>query len=331
MSRRRTKSRKPAGQHARPLPIVFDTDIGSDVDDALALALVLSAPDALELVAVTTVGRQAELRARVAAGLLGLAGRADVEVCGGETRPVLRAPDRFNWFGHEERCIVPGPAAKLSSESAPERIVRAARETEGLELVLVGPLTNVARALALDPELPQRVRGITVMGGHVREARIGRFVCAPGIDYNLCSDPEASLAVLGAGFRTTLVSADVTLSTWLRSADLERLAAAGPLGRALAEQVRIWAPVQRKIFTGIGGTLEDDNVAFLHDPLTVLSLLDASCLGFETLRIVPTLESDVLRTLEAAPSLGIGSEMRVATRVDAAAAERAIVERLLGG
>ena len=70
-------------------------------------------------------------------------------------------------------------------------------------------------------------------------------------------------------------------------------------------------------------------MAFLHDPLTVLSLLDASPLGFETLRIVPTLEADVLRTLEAAPALRIGNAMNVATRVDAAAAERAIVERLL--
>lgn len=311
------------------LPIIFDTDIASDVDDALALALVLSAPDLLDLVAVTTVGRNAELRAKVAAGLLGLAGREDVEVCAGEIRPVLRGPDRFNWFDHEERCLVSGPAPKLSSESAPERIVRAARETEGLEVVLVGPLTNMARALALDPELPKRVGGITVMGGHIREVRIGGFVCAPGIDYNLCSDPEATLAVLGAGFRTTLVTADVTLSTWLRSADLERLEAAGALGRALAEQVRLWAPVQHKTFTGIGGTLEPDNVAFLHDPLTVLALLDASSLGFETLRIVPTLESGVLRTLEAAASLGIGNEMQVATRVDAPAAERAIVERLL--
>ncbi len=316
MSRRRTKS------------IILDTDIASDVDDALALALVLSAPEALELVAVTTVGRNAELRARVAAGLLGLAGRSDVEVCSGESRPVLRGSDRFSWFDHEPRCLVPGAAAKLSSESAPERIVRAARETEGLEVVLVGPLTNMARALALDPELPHRVGGITVMGGHIREVRIGDFVCAPGIDYNLCSDPEATLAVLGAGFRTTLVTADVTLSTWLRSADLERLDAAGPLGRALAEQVRIWAPVQRKIFTGMGGTLEPDNVAFLHDPLTVLALLDASSLGFETLRIVPTLESDVLRTLEAVPELGIGNEMQVATSVDAPAAEHAIVEGL---
>ena len=62
-------------RRALPLPILFDTDIGSDVDDALALGLILAAPEELELVAVTTVARDVELRARIAARLLGLAGR----------------------------------------------------------------------------------------------------------------------------------------------------------------------------------------------------------------------------------------------------------------
>jgi purine nucleosidase len=194
--------------------------------------------------------------------------------------------------------------------------------------VLVGPLTNLARALALDPELPRRVAGITVMGGHVREVRIGEHVCAPGIDYNLCSDPEATVAVLGAGFRTTLVTADVTLQTWLRRSDLARLDAGGAVARELAEQVRAWTPLQRKIFTGLGGRVAEDNVAFLHDPLTVQALVDASALCFEDLRIVPTLEAGVLRTLEVDPALGIGARMRVATRVDAGAAERAIAGAL---
>jgi purine nucleosidase len=309
-------------------PVLFDTDIGSDADDALALALILAAPEALDLVAVTTVGRGGDVRARVAAGLLGLAGRHDVEVCPGETQPVLRGSDRFNWFDHEERCVVPGRAAKISDEPAPERIARAAREVEGLEILLVGPLTNLARALAIDPGLPGRVAGITVMGGHIREARIGAYVCPPGIDYNLCSDPEATVAVLGAGFTTTLVTADVTLATWLRDSDLARLDAGGPVARAVAEQVRIWSPVQRRIFTEIGGTLAADNAAFLHDPLTVLALIDAAPLGFETLRVVPTIEGGVLRTHEIDPASGPGANMRVATRVDAEAAERAIVARI---
>jgi purine nucleosidase len=311
-----------------PRPVLFDTDIGSDADDALALGLVLAAPEALELVAVTTVGRSGAIRARVAASLLGCAGRRDVEVSIGEERPLLRSEDRFNWFDHEHRCVAAAPLAPISAEPAPERIARAAREVAGLEVVAVGPLTNLARALALDPDLPRRVAGLTIMGGHVREARIGELVCAPGIDYNLCSDPEASVAVLGAGFRTALVPADVTLRTWIRDRDLARLDAGGTFARALADQVRVWTPVQRRVFAAIGGTLAPDNAAFLHDPLTVLALVDPSPLGFEELRILTTLERGVLRTLEIDPALGIGAPMRVATSVSAADAAGRIVDRL---
>ena len=309
-------------------PILLDTDIGSDVDDALALGVILAATEHLDLVGVTTVGRGGPVRARVAAGLLGLAGRLDVDVCIGESRPLLRAESCFNWFDHEERCVASAPAAAISDEPAAERILRGAREFDGLEVVLIGPLTNLARALALDPELPGRVAGITIMGGHIREVRIGDHVCDPGIDYNLCSDPEATVAVLGAGFPTTLVTADVTLSTWMRTADVDRLSGAGPLARALAEQVRIWTPVQRRVFTRMGGTLDQDNAAFLHDPLTVLALIDERSLGFERLRIVPTIESGTLRTREVHPDAGLGAEMRVATRVDGRAASQAIVDRL---
>jgi inosine-uridine nucleoside N-ribohydrolase len=163
----------------------------------------------------------------------------------------------------------------------------------------------------------------------VREARIGSLVCPPGVDYNLCSDPEASVAVLGAGFRTTLVTADVTLSTWMNRRDLARLAAAGPLARALAAQVEIWTPVQQRIFTGMGGTLAEDNVAFLHDPLTVLALVDDAPLHFERLRIATTIENGVLRTHELPLAAQLGAEIRVATAVDARRAARAIVERLV--
>jgi purine nucleosidase len=314
---------------AAPRRILLDTDIASDVDDALALGVILAEPEALELVAVTTVSRGSDVRARVAAGLLGLAGRSDVEVCVGEERPILRGAERFVWFGHEERCIVEGPAASITAEPAPERIVRAAREIEGLEVLAVGPLTNLARALVLDPELPGRLAGLTIMGGHIVEARGGSQAGEPGVEYNLCSDPEATLAVLGAGFRTTLVTANVTLSTWLRDADVERLAAAGPLARALAEQVHLWKPVQHQVFPALGRTLEPDNAAFLHDPLTVLALLEDPPLRLEQLHVVPTVEQGMLRTLAVAPGLGMGSEMQVATRVDPPAAERAITKRLL--
>jgi inosine-uridine nucleoside N-ribohydrolase len=152
-------------------------------------------------------------------------------------------------------------------------------------------------------------------------------VAPPGIDYNLCSDPEAAMAVLAAGFRVTLVTADVTLATWLREADVERLERAGRVARELARQVRLWTPVQHRVFAQMGGTLAPDNAAYLHDPLTLLSLVDPSPLVFEELRIATSVEGGVLRTREA--PAGAGAVMRVATAVDAGAARAAIVERLL--
>lgn len=291
--------------------------------------MILAEREALELVAVTTVGCGAHVRAEVAATLLGLAGRRDVETCLGAERPILRDAKRFYEFGHEASCIADAEPAPISDEPAAERIVRAAREHPGLELVAIGPMTNLAHALVLDPTLPERVAGVTLMGGHVRTVRLGSHVCAPGIDYNLCSDPEATVAVLGAGWPTTLVTADVTLDVWLRDADLDALSEAGPVARELARQVGFWKPVQHEIFPALGGELAPDNAAFLHDPLTVLALLDPEPLRFETLGIVTTIEAGVLRTHEAPAGAAMGLTRQVATGVDAAAARQAIVDRLL--
>jgi inosine-uridine nucleoside N-ribohydrolase len=78
----------------------------------------------------------------------------------------------------------------------------------------------------------------------------------------------------------------------------------------------------------MGGEMAQDNVSFLHDPLAALALIDPAPIGFEKLRIVPTIVSGTFRTIEADPAGELGIEMRVATRVDARAAEREIVARL---
>lgn len=280
----------------------------------------------LELVAVTTVAGDTRLRAQIAARLLGAGGAAGVEVCAGEEAPLLRARDRFVWFGHEGRGLPDAPDAVVCDEPAPERIVRAAREHPGLEILAVGPMTNLARALALDPKLPKRVAALWIMGGHVRSVRLGDRELPHGIDYNLCSDPEATVAVLGAGFATTLVTADVTLRTWMGPGDVERLERApGTLARALGGMLRVWGGAQKKLFSVWGGAEPPDFAAFLHDPLTALAMVDPSPLRLERLRIVPTVARNVLRTLEGG---ALGSEMAVATDVDPTAARRAIVDRL---
>ena len=306
-------------------PVLFDTDISGDVDDALALALLLSAPEALKLIAVTTVSGDTRARAWGAGRLLAEAGRSDVELCAGVRDPLVRRSQ----YALDMESYGEGPAVAISDEPAPERIVRAAREVPGLELVFVGPLTNLAHAVALDPRLPSRISRLTIMGGHIRRVAIGDYVCPPGIDYNLCSDPEAAMCVLGAGFETRLVTADVTLQVWMTEAQRARLAASqSKVPRLLARLIAGWTPRQIEIFSALGGTLAPDNAAFLHDPLTVLSLIDASSLGFERIHVLPTIQRGVLRTIEVPAASGLGVEMECALAVDAARARDEIVARV---
>ncbi len=298
-------------------PVVLDTDFASDVDDALALALALASPE-LELVAVTTVGNESRLRARVAKKLLQLAGRGDVPVYAGCRVPVL-AGDGFNGFGHEGVGILePGEQPPLEPEHAVDALLRLFDGRRELELVAIGPLTNVAVALMKDPDLAARVSRLTLMGGHIRRVAYGGHEFAPGVDYNLCSDPHASLLALRAGMPLRLVTADVTLQTWLESADVAALEARGtPFHRALAESIRIWTPVQNRIFGAAGCDMRADNAAFLHDPLALACAYDESHCRFEALEIEPALEQGVFRTLERPAPTPKSFPMRCATEVDA--------------
>jgi len=106
----------------------------------------LASPE-LRLVGVTCVARIARRRAATAARLLGLAGRTHVPVFVGEDEAVLRK-ERFVWREIEDQGLPDGPDAPIAPGPAPAAIARLAREVPELELVAIGPLTNVARALA---------------------------------------------------------------------------------------------------------------------------------------------------------------------------------------
>jgi purine nucleosidase len=307
--------------------IVLDTDMGTDVDDALCLALAVASPE-IELVAVTTVSGDSRLRAHIARRLLELAGRDDVPVFAGEQR-TRSGGDSFAWHGGEgEGILSPGISPRIEGESAPRAIVRLLRAETDLELVAVGPMTNVAAVLDQDPSLATRCRRLTIMGGHVRAIEYRGHTFAHGVDYNLCSDPEASLQTLRAPFPTSLVTGDVTLQTWIRPEDLARIAAAAtPFHRAIELAVRHWTPIQRRIFGDIGARIGDDNVAFLHDPLALACVHDESFCDFEDLAIEPAVRNGVFRTLEVAPSPA-ARVMRCAVAVDAARFREHFVERV---
>lgn len=310
--------------------IVLDTDMASDVDDALCLALAVASPE-IELVAVTVVGRESRLRAQVTRKLLELAGAPEVPVFAGCRVPLL-AGGGFNWYGHEgEGILEPGEEPHVEPEHAVDALERLLHEHDDLELVAIGPLTNLAVALIKDPDLAGRPARLSVMGGHLRRVSYGGHEFAPGVDYNLCSDPHASCVVLRAGMPTQLVTADVTLETWITEGDLERIEAGGtPLHCALAKATRIWAPVWKRAWRRRGCAVGEDHVAFLHDPLTLASAYDDSFCGFEHIEVETTIRDGVLRTLPHPRPVEGTAPLRCATSVDAPRFREFFVERVRG-
>src|SRR3954471_13730738 len=188
---------------ARPT-ILIDCDPGHD--DAIAIMLRARHADLLGL---TTLAGNAPLRltTRNALVMLDLLGRADVPVHSGADRPIVAPPVHADYV-HGESGIdgadLPSPSREATSGDAVGFIIETVRANEGLWLVPTGPLTNIALALRAAPDLPDRVAGISLMGG----GRFGNRTAAA--EFNIWCDPEAAAAVFEYGGR--LIMAGLHLS-----------------------------------------------------------------------------------------------------------------------
>lgn len=182
-----------------PIPIVIDTDIGADPDDAMALAFAVASPE-VDVLGVTVVDGDVELRARMAARILGVAGRADIPVFLGERQPM--GPGRGpTILGFEGRGLLDlpysGPESLIDPAPAVSWLATLAQR-QPYHLVAIGPLTNVATALRSHATLAGDLLGLTVMGGVFNESLLpegsqkdirqrGLRVAWPG--HNTASDP----------------------------------------------------------------------------------------------------------------------------------------------
>jgi purine nucleosidase len=228
--------------------IILDTDIGSDVDDAMALAQILGSPE-LDLLEVHTVYGDTRLRAQLARRYGVLAGR-ELAVVPGVAEPV--SGREVWWAGHEGTLHDDLDRETISAGSAPERLVARLREHPGeLDVAAIGPLTNLAAALALEPEAARWIRHLWVMGGS-----FGDEVS----EHNFKSDDVAAQTVLTAGIPTTITGLEITRQVTIESARLERIRAAGALGAALGADIEQWWAFWSETW----------NVP--HDPIAVLTL-----------------------------------------------------------
>jgi purine nucleosidase len=226
------------------IPLLIDTDPG--VDDALAL-LMAFADDRHAVVGLTVAAGNVGLRHTVANALklCEVAGRDDVPVFPGCDSPLLHAAEDAAFVHGEDGFGDTGyaPAARVASdEHAALAILRLSHEHAGrLLLVALGPLTNLALALKLDPTLPRRVARCVVMGGAVT----GHGNMTPSAEFNIAFDPEAAHLVFSAFPRIELADWEAVLRHGLPHQALEGWLAAGTpeagFYAAISRRTRDWA------------------------------------------------------------------------------------------
>ncbi|MDZ7801977.1 MAG: nucleoside hydrolase [Trueperaceae bacterium] len=212
-------------------PLLIDTDTASD--DAVALMMALREP-AVSVEAVTVVAGNCPLETCVRNALIAVEA-ADTyapPVHAGAAKPMLR-PLVTTEFVHGADGLgdmnLPDPQLRPAPEHAVDVLIGKAHAFEGLlEVVTLGPLTNVAIALLRAPELARLIRHMYVMGG----AGLGPGNMTPVAEYNFFADAEAAQVLMASGVPTTVVGWDVcTGEAFLDLDDVERLRAVGPRGR----------------------------------------------------------------------------------------------------
>ncbi len=286
-----------------PTKILIDTDIGGDIDDALALALALNSPE-VEIVGITTVYLANEWRANLTKNMLKIYDRADTPVAIGAGKPLngwwdeSRIPNSGKDFGQI--------AADGFLPCACDFIVECAEKYDDLTIVAIGPLTNVALALAKAPHIAKKAR-LLMMGGQVTKAHP---------EWNIVCDPEAAKAVFESGIDITMAGLDVTNQCTFTQEDIAHIKSIGnPRTNLLGEMLDTF--VEKFKFLPV-----------LHDPLALSQLLWQDIMTLEEKLILVETRGEYTRGVTVDCDWQSGTNTKVATAVNAAEFKRRLLDRI---
>ncbi|MGB9857345.1 MAG: nucleoside hydrolase [Dictyoglomaceae bacterium] len=189
------------------MKVFIDTDCG--VDDAIALIMGSKRED-IEILGISTVSGNVHVDQATENVLKILTFLdKDIPVFKGATKPLVQKLVTAEAFHGPEglgRAKFPKPNKREEKIRAPEGLYEIARENKGLNLITLGPLTNIAIALNLYPDLKNYLGNVYIMGGAIETGNITRFA-----EFNLYTDPEASEVVLSSGLDITLLTWDATI------------------------------------------------------------------------------------------------------------------------
>ena len=216
------------------IPVILDTDIGDDIDDTWALALVLKSPEFDLKLAVGDYGNP-EYRARLLAKFLQAAGRADVPVGVGVEHKVGGGLRQEAWLKGFDLAAYPG---KVHRDGVQAIIDTVMASPEKVTLLCIGPVPNIAAALQREPRLAQRARFVG-MHGSVRMGYDGTAKLSA--EWNVKAAPSALQAVFAAPWDVTITPLDTCGRVRLKGAKYAAVRdSADPVVRALVENYRIW-------------------------------------------------------------------------------------------
>ncbi|TCR61819.1 nucleoside hydrolase [Bosea sp. BK604] len=245
--------------------VLIDCDPGHD--DAMAI---LYAAKHLDLVAITTVHGNAPLEdtTRNALSVCTLA-KLNVPISAGADRPLVQ-PKLQKQTLHGKSGIdgadLPVPDRDVTGEHAALTIIREARRAPGeLVLIAVGPMTNVALALRLEPKLPELLKGLSIMGG---STTLGNVTATA--EFNLWADPEAAAAVFDCGIPVMMAGLNITRQALIREPHVARMrASGGAVGKVMGDLQEFYARRSHSVY-GLGGAPMHDSCAvvpFVHPDL----------------------------------------------------------------
>ncbi len=249
--------------------IIIDTDPGQD--DAAALLLAFASPDELDVLGLCAVAGNVplSLTSRNVRIVCELCGQSDMPVHEGARHPILRkqvTAEHVHGRTGLDGAELPEPTMAVRSQHAVDFIVETVmREPAGsVTLCTLGPLTNVALALQMEPAIAGRVRELVMMGGGFFEG--GNIT--PAAEFNIYVDPEAAAAVFASGIPIVMMPLDVTHQLLTRKDRVARIAALGTRpAQVLVDWLAFFERFDEEKYGSDGGPLHDPTViAYLLKP-----------------------------------------------------------------
>jgi purine nucleosidase len=279
-----------------PRPLIIDSDPGKD--DAVAILLALAAPETFDVLMISAAAGNVGLAHTSANSrrLCELAGRSDLPVHPGCPRPILqplRTVADIHGADGLSGAGLPPPSMRLSDQHAVPALIEAITTSpEPCHVACLAPVTNLAVALVMAPEISHRIGSIVFMGGSFTTGNI-----TPYASFNVYTDPHAARIVFECGAPVTMIGLDVTRRTMPSPEWLQELRTCGtPQGRVIAD---LWG----------------EPTAFMNDACVIAYMLEPELFKVKRCRVAVEIQDEVEMGRTRVVEDG-AAEIQVATDID---------------